>query len=37
VFTPVHVRGVKYLRSETGAAIYEIGSGAYSFQAVLPK
>ena len=26
-------RGVKYLRSETGAAVYEIGSGSYRFAA----
>jgi len=30
-------RGVKYQRTKAGAAIYEIGSGAYRFEAALPK
>lgn len=28
--------GVKFLRSETGAAVYEVGSGRYVFEALLP-
>jgi alpha-L-rhamnosidase len=28
--------GVKFLRQEEGAAIYEVGSGSYRFQSVLP-
>jgi alpha-L-rhamnosidase len=29
--------GVKYLRAEAGAAVYEIGSGVYHFESALPK
>jgi alpha-L-rhamnosidase len=28
--------GVKFLRMENGAAVYEVGSGTYQFQAALP-
>jgi alpha-L-rhamnosidase len=28
--------GVKFLRMENGAAVYEVGSGAYQFQSTLP-
>ena len=27
--------GVKFLRSENGAAVYEVGSGTYAFKALL--
>jgi len=30
-------KGVKFLRMENGAAVYEVGSGTYRFQATLPK
>jgi alpha-L-rhamnosidase len=29
--------GVKFLRAEAGAAIYEVGSGSYLFGSTLPK
>jgi alpha-L-rhamnosidase len=30
-------RGVKFLRSEAGAAVYEVGSGSYRFESALPR
>ena len=30
-------RGVKYLRTEAGAAVYEIGSGSYQFESRMPR
>jgi alpha-L-rhamnosidase len=29
--------GVKFLRMENGAAIYEVGCGTYRFQSTLPE
>ena len=29
--------GVKFLRMEDGAAMYEVGSGTYRFQSALPE
>jgi hypothetical protein len=29
--------GVKFLRMENGAAVYEVGSGAYRFQSAVPN
>jgi hypothetical protein len=28
--------GVKYLRTEAGAVVYEIGSGSYQFESRMP-
>jgi len=30
-------KSVKFLRMDNGAAVYEVGSGTYRFQATLPK
>jgi alpha-L-rhamnosidase len=30
-------RGVKYLRTESGAAVYELGSGTYRFASTMPR
>jgi len=31
------VKGVKFLRMESGAAVYEVGSGTYRFESALPE
>jgi alpha-L-rhamnosidase len=33
--TVAEVKGVKFLRMENGAAVYDIGSGTYQFQSTL--
>jgi alpha-L-rhamnosidase len=30
-------RGIKYLRTEAGAVVYEVGSGSYRFASAMPK